>query len=401
MDNNGYRSSVLQRPHRGDDGGDDDRDPRGRSHSHHHHHHRNGRDAMGGVEASRSEAVAAGGATSPSRSSVAAHATATATATGSGTATANAHRHSTFSLRSPKQQQSEFRPPPFSSPNHSHNHNHNHNSSNSSSHAHQSPPRPALPNPYMPSSTTGSAGGPIAPPSLPPPAALSGPSTAGTPSHHHHHHQSHHHHHHPAAAAPPLPASPLHPPVGYYSPATADAHHAREKPASRGFYDPTTDTTKEHRVSDAAGASSWHNAPPAGTPKVRKGESNSPFLLLCSSLRAILTLISACGSVGHDPLRLVSVGLGSRPLAHPFIHCTLPRPSQEPDAKTPNARFACAGLNSPITFPIASFLLPTQSMAAPSRTPFFLPIPSFITTTPILSSSSPSPSPSPCILLPN
>ncbi|KAH6975377.1 SNF2 family N-terminal domain-containing protein [Ilyonectria sp. MPI-CAGE-AT-0026] len=268
MDNNGYRSSVLQRPHRGDDGGDDDRDPRGRSHSHHHHHHRNGRDAMGGVEASRSEAVAAGGATSPSRSSVAAHATATATATGSGTATANAHRHSTFSLRSPKQQQSEFRPPPFSSPNHSH--NHNHNSSNPSSHAHQSPPRPALPNPYMPSSTTGSAGGPIAPPSLPPPAALSGPSTAGTPSHHHHHHQSHHHHHHPAAAAPPLPASPLHPPVGYYSPATADAHHAREKPASRGFYDPTTDTTKERRVSDAAGASSWHNAPPAGTPKARE-----------------------------------------------------------------------------------------------------------------------------------
>jgi DNA helicase INO80 len=72
--------------------------------------------------------------------------------------------------------------------------------------------------------------------------------------------------------------SPLHPPVAYYPPGSNhDIYIPREtKPASRGFYDPTTDTTKESRVSDAATpGASWHNAnananaPPVGTPKVR------------------------------------------------------------------------------------------------------------------------------------
>ncbi|KAL6354812.1 hypothetical protein LRP88_12165 [Fusarium phalaenopsidis] len=198
-----------------------------------------------------------------------------ATATASSNANANAHRHSTFSLRSPKQ--SEFRPPPFSPPNHGHAHSHN-ASTSSAGHPHQSPPRQALhnPNPYMSSSSSGAPGGPVAP-TLPPPVGLksSSPaaSTPGGLQHHPSQHPSHQQHQHQA----PPPVSPLHPPAGYYSPSAPDVHHGRDsKPASRGFYDPTTDTTKERRVSvsDAATpAASWHNAnananaPPAGTPK--------------------------------------------------------------------------------------------------------------------------------------
>ncbi|CAM1502769.1 Fc.00g075450.m01.CDS01 [Cosmosporella sp. VM-42] len=226
MDGNSYRSSVLQRPHRGDD---DERD----------RHHRRGDDT-------RMDHNGAGPA-GPGSGSAAS------------SANAHPHRHSTFSLRSPTQP--DFRPPPFSSPNASSSNTH------AGSNPHQSPPRPArssLHNPYMSSSAPGASGGPVAP-SLPPPGGLSS-STAG----HHHHHQQHPH------QAPPV--SPLHPPAGYYSPAASDvhAHHAREKSATGSFYDPTTDTTKERRVSDAAGAS-WHNAnaPPAGTPKAREPYSYS------------------------------------------------------------------------------------------------------------------------------
>jgi DNA helicase INO80 len=215
-----------------------------------------------------------------------------ATATASSNANANAHRHSTFSLRSPKQ--SEFRPPPFSPPNHGHAHSHN-TSTSSAGHPHQSPPRQALhnPNPYMSSSSSGAPGGPVAP-TLPPPVGLksSSPaaSTPGGLQHHPSQHPSHQQHQHQA----PPPVSPLHPPAGYYSPSAPDVHHGRDsKPVSRGFYDPTTDTTKERRVSvsDAATpAASWHNAnananaPPAGTPKVRGA---NPLLFLSLTLRRL------------------------------------------------------------------------------------------------------------------
>ena len=57
------------------------------------------------------------------------------------------------------------------------------------------------------------------------------------------------------------PISPLHAPsASYYSSAPRDDYPRDTKPASRGFYDPTTDTTKERRVSDAAPTSSWHTA---------------------------------------------------------------------------------------------------------------------------------------------
>ena len=216
MDKNGYHSSVLQRPpHRPED---DERD----------RHFRRGDD---GLRDGAGAASGAGGATSATSS-----------------ANAHPHRHSTFSLRSPTQP--DFRSPPFPSP----------NANNAPvAHAHQSPPRasrPALHNPYMSSNAPGASGGPVAP-TLPPPGGLSS-SASG---HHQHHHQ-----HQP-------PASPLHPPAGYYSPA-AEVHHPREKPATGRLYDPTTDTTKERRVSDAGASWSNANAPPAGTPKVR-GQSTS------------------------------------------------------------------------------------------------------------------------------
>jgi DNA helicase INO80 len=251
MDQNGYNSSVLQRPpRRGDDGGEEDRDSRPHHHHrhhHHHHHHRRDGDLPAGPVAGEA-------------------ATASSNAGG-----ANAHQHSTFSLRSPK---SEYRPPPFSSPN-GHNHSHQNTSTPSANHSLQSPPRPALSNPYM-SSSTSAPGGPVAPP-LPPPVGINSSSSPGSSAVglHQHHHQSGAPAH-PHRAAPP-PVSPLHPPVAYYPPGTNTDIYIpppEPKPASRGFYDPTTDTTKERRISDAATpGASWHNAnanaPPAGTPKVR------------------------------------------------------------------------------------------------------------------------------------
>jgi chromatin-remodeling ATPase INO80 len=118
-------------------------------------------------------------------------------------------RHSNFSLRSPTQ--TEF---------------------------HQSS-RPVLHNPFM---TSG--GGPIAPPSL---VGSSGAPTG-------------------MLQGPPL--SPLHPPAGYYPPPQQPELHpaqTREKMGTSSYYDPTTDTTKERRVSDTG---SWHNAAQVTTPKV-------------------------------------------------------------------------------------------------------------------------------------
>ncbi|RGP65820.1 DNA helicase ino80 [Fusarium sporotrichioides] len=257
MDQNGYNSSVLQRPpRRGDDGGEEDRDSRPHHHHrhhHHHHHHRRDGDLPAGPVAGEA-------------------ATASSNAGG-----ANAHQHSTFSLRSPK---SEYRPPPFSSPN-GHNHSHQNTSTPSANHSLQSPPRPALSNPYM-SSSTSAPGGPVAPP-LPPPVGINSSSSPGSSAVglHQHHHQSGAPAH-PHRAAPP-PVSPLHPPVAYYPPGTNTDIYIpppEPKPASRGFYDPTTDTTKERRISDAATpGASWHNAnanaPPAGTPKTRDPYSYS------------------------------------------------------------------------------------------------------------------------------
>ncbi|RBR14379.1 uncharacterized protein FIESC28_07809 [Fusarium coffeatum] len=259
MDQNGYNSSVLQRPpRRGDDGDDDERDSRPHHHHrhhHHHHHHRHDGDLASGPAAGEA-------------------ATASSNAGG-----ANAHQHSTFSLRSPK---SEYRPPPFSSPNgHNHNHSHHNTSTPAANHSLQSPPRPALPNPYM-SSSTGAPGGPVAP-SLPPPVGLNSSSSPGSSAAglHQHHHQSGVPVHQHQASGPP-PVSPLHPPAAYYPPSSnTDIYIPRDpKPASRGFYDPTTDTTKERRISDAATpGASWHNAnanaPPAGTPKTRDPYSYS------------------------------------------------------------------------------------------------------------------------------
>ncbi|RFN49952.1 DNA helicase ino80 [Fusarium flagelliforme] len=260
MDQNGYNSSALQRPpRRGDDGGDDERDSRPHHHHrhhHHHHHHRRDGDLASGPAAGEA-------------------ATASSNAGG-----ANAHQHSTFSLRSPK---SEYRPPPFSSPNgHNHNHSHHNTSTPTANHSLQSPPRPALPNPYM-SSSTGAPGGPVAP-SLPPPVGLNSSSSPGSSAaglHQHHHQPGAPAHQHQASGPPPV--SPLHPPVAYYPPSSnTDIYVPRDpKPASRGFYDPTTDTTKERRISDAATpGASWHNAnanaPPAGTPKNPPAGSLSP-----------------------------------------------------------------------------------------------------------------------------
>ncbi|KIL90457.1 dna helicase ino80 [Fusarium avenaceum] len=271
MDQNGYNSSVLQRPpQRGDDGGDDDRDSRPHHHHHHrHHHHHHRRDGDVPVGAG----TGAGAAPAPGEA-----ATASSNAGG-----ANAHQHSTFSLRSPK---SEYRPPPFSSPN-GHNHSHHNTSTSSAGHSLQSPPRPALPNPYM-SSSTGVPGGPVAP-SLPPPVGINSSSSPGSSAAglHQHHHQSQAPLPQHQAAGPPPPVSPLHPPVAYYPPSSnRDIYYPRDpKPASRGFYDPTTDTTKERRISDAATpGASWHNAnanananaPPVGTPKNPPAGSLSP-----------------------------------------------------------------------------------------------------------------------------
>lgn len=153
-----------------------------------------------------------------------------------------AHHPAGFSLRSPTR--TELRPPTFGSPSANH---------STPSAPHHSPPRSSMSaanaSPFAASSSAssgaqGPSGGPVAP-ALPPPVL--GPS--------------------PSNSHAGLPASPLHPPAGYYPPPrSSGAGDGRDKPsATTSFYDPTTDTTKERRVSE----SSWANAPQqATTPKV-------------------------------------------------------------------------------------------------------------------------------------
>ncbi|KAG5981702.1 hypothetical protein E4U55_002627, partial [Claviceps digitariae] len=181
---------------------------------------------------------------------------------------------------------------------HDHGHRHHHRAAAASSILH-SPPQPALssplhhaPQPHLhanhyrqeprghsrgpsasaaargpasfmtpaPSTPAGGAGaGPV-------PALLPPTSSSSSAANSHNHLQA------------PLPLSPRHAAVSaaapsssssssnYYPPPSAsESHrHTRDKAASGRVYDPTTDTTKERRVSDA-----WHNAPQNSTPKTR------------------------------------------------------------------------------------------------------------------------------------
>ncbi|KAH6953116.1 putative DNA helicase INO80 [Fusarium avenaceum] len=387
MDQNGYNSSVLQRPpQRGDDGGDDDRDSRPHHHHHHrHHHHHHRRDGDVPVGAG----TGAGAAPAPGEA-----ATASSNAGG-----ANAHQHSTFSLRSPK---SEYRPPPFSSPN-GHNHSHHNTSTSSAGHSLQSPPRPALPNPYM-SSSTGAPGGPVAP-SLPPPVGINSSSSPGSSAAglHQHHHQSQAPPPQHQAAGPPPPVSPLHPPVAYYPPSSnRDIYYPRDpKPASRGFYDPTTDTTKERRISDAATpGASWHNAnananaPPVGTPKTR-----DPYSYSQTSDQNTPSYYN--GSYNTSPRGPSSYNRPRSPLSHSQQNPpagSLSPPGRQPLLASPSARHGTtANMNS--TTNGASALTPFKSdLAAPSPSKVAPPSASTSRANPmsfdsILSSSEPAPKP--------
>lgn len=140
-------------------------------------------------------------------------------------------RHSAFSLRSPTQ--SEFHAPAgFSPP-----------SGPSISH-HHSPPRPPLSSFMSPSVAAGQP--------LP-------PSGQHTPAGNHHH----------AASPSPMRGSPA-----YYASQPQDMHQTREKTSGGSFYDPTTDTTSERRVSEAG---AWHRA---STPKVGLGSSFCVLVLV-------------------------------------------------------------------------------------------------------------------------
>ncbi|KAG5662460.1 hypothetical protein KAF25_004878 [Fusarium avenaceum] len=387
MDQNGYNSSVLQRPpQRGDDGGDDDRDSRPHHHHHHrHHHHHHRRDGDVPVGAG----TGAGAAPAPGEA-----ATASSNAGG-----ANAHQHSTFSLRSPK---SEYRPPPFSSPN-GHNHSHHNTSTSSAGHSLQSPPRPALPNPYM-SSSTGAPGGPVAP-SLPPPVGINSSSSPGSSAAglHQHHHQSQAPPPQHQAAGPPPPVSPLHPPVAYYPPSSnRDIYYPRDpKPASRGFYDPTTDTTKERRISDAATpGASWNNAnananaPPVGTPKTR-----DPYSYSQTADQNTPSYYN--GSYNTSPRGPSSYNRPRSPLSHSQQNPpagSLSPPGRQPLLASPSARHGTtANMNS--TTNGASALTPFKSdLAAPSPSKVAPPSASTSRANPmsfdsILSSSEPAPKP--------
>ncbi|KAG6189352.1 putative DNA helicase ino80 [Claviceps purpurea] len=211
----------------------------------------------------------------------------------------NAHAY--FRLRSPTRSartdlHREMQHPPFASPgssdanqsarghHHHHHQNHHHHPSPASSILH-SPPRPPLAAPLhhetplhhhanhyhqehrglargpsasivdlgpasimapSPPTPAGGAGAPT-PSLLPPPSSSSSSSTTAN---------KHNHLQGPSSAS-----------SGYYPPPTASESHlrTREQGVSGRVYDPTTDTTKERRVSDA-----WHNAPQNSTPKARE-----------------------------------------------------------------------------------------------------------------------------------
>ncbi|KAF4508733.1 hypothetical protein G6O67_005075 [Ophiocordyceps sinensis] len=178
-------------------------------------------------------------------------------------ADANAHhRHSPYvGLRSPTR---DFHPPPqppyeYSPPSHS-------SSSANRTSLLQSPPRPPplhSHSPYMASSSSSSsaaraeaaASAASTAHALPLPPGLAS-SSASSNRHRHHHHSRNHHNHHGQR-----PVSPRH--ASYYAVSAPSSESSSQKPASGSYYyDPTTDTTKERRVSD-----SWRNAPQTSTPK--------------------------------------------------------------------------------------------------------------------------------------
>ncbi|PHH93123.1 hypothetical protein CDD83_503 [Cordyceps sp. RAO-2017] len=169
------------------------------------------------------------------------------------------------------------------------------------------------------------------------------------------------------AAAHSLP-----PPSGLAS-SNHSGHHraspsyfaARDKAVSGSFYDPTTDTTKERRVSD-----SWRNAPQASTPKpYYNGSYSSP--------------------------RASSYGRPRSPLSH--SHPKLPAgslspPSHRPQMPSPTHRSANAANGSSAIKPEPSAASspkpgPSSSTAGRAADPM-----SFSN---ILSSSEPAPKPTP------
>lgn len=179
-----------------------------------------------------------------------------------------------FRLRSPtrspaRSARADFHPPPFSS-------SPGANSTVSGGHPH---PRPQNPHPDTPGAQS-----PPRPPPLHPQHHVAGihraAASPATPAAYMASTSS------PAASAPSGAAAAAVPPAshtrisassssastaGYYAPSES-LHPARDKAPSGRVYDPTTDTTKERRVSDA-----WHTAPQSSTPKVSETQSTSFF----------------------------------------------------------------------------------------------------------------------------
>ncbi|ODA79015.1 hypothetical protein RJ55_04605 [Drechmeria coniospora] len=249
---NSFRSTVLQRPHRGAD--DDERDGKPlqhhhqHQHQHQHQHHHQLRD-MRSPSPTRGKAEADAGAAAdaaivaPSRRE-------------------HSHSHSAFHLRSPTRTHAEYKaaPAPYPSPGSNANSTAkaakaNSDAADAEARGGSHPPSPSRrgshkhhsASPYLSSSKSTPAG---AARSLPPLPSAAGPGLASTtPSSASNHHQ------------PPAPDSPRRGHGAGYYPAPPASSSSSTKPASGSFYDPTTDTTKERRVSDAAG---W-----AATPKAR------------------------------------------------------------------------------------------------------------------------------------
>ena len=154
---------------------------------------------------------------------------------------------SSFNLRSPTQAGDFHHPSPYSaSP----------PSTSIGGAREPSGPRSILNNPFQVST-------PSLPPPLQAPPSAASPGTATTVT--------------AAAATAHSPSPALHAPSVYYTSEIRDREPAREKSASNGFYDPTSDATpsstsankereRERRVSDTG--SSWRNATQVSTPKV-------------------------------------------------------------------------------------------------------------------------------------
>lgn len=309
-----FRSTVLSRPYGAGEGDGDGHDERDRHERHDRHHlpppavrdvinagsaaHRHlGSTTMGsniGSNIGSSTSAASFSLRSPTRSahadsgssfhappfsSPASSSNTNANTTGSGHHHHPHHPH--HHNRAPGAATSPPLPsPPRPSPLHhnssSHSHHHGNGHHRGQGHGTPTPPAGGVASPYMASSSSASAGA-GGPASLPP-LSSSSSSNPSTSNNHNHHHQ------HSAA-----PGSPRHAPASsasnYYPPPASSPdshrqshHHARDKPASGRVYDPTTDTTKERRVSD-----SWHNAPQNSTPKVSRCPNANPLLFLFDS----------------------------------------------------------------------------------------------------------------------